>query len=555
MSYLWRLPTNSKSYNDYLQNMEYVNDVRYEISSQTRELVASNEQINDGLLEGIENLSGTVSEGFDQLSGKLGDIEDAVYSLNATFQWGFSNVLLSLGRLNDTITDLKTLMENPAKAWAYEQYFDARKAFLNGWHKESYELIQHAINGHGSNTGYKLEFRFHFLLGENLLGNGKNHEKDIVDPTAAERSFLDAARYSEKQFPQEAALAYLCASRSAYVQGKAKEALEHVQKARRLDARLLEAQFEASKVLCHLKRWPEANPVLKELFEIKPMYAIKALDDNDINTYTDNLTQTISDVTKSLQSEVDKLKNDLAEYLAVYTTAQAKLGVLKLPELHAVKDRIKEAEAEKFPDTLVGARTTRDRYREIIVLYKRVAEQQINILLTEGVKTHDDAVEKELIYASKEFSSAQYEHSEERDSFSGRYSKRGFKNGFFGMMALCILLIIAINVEANFTLNLFDILVYITQAVIMSLTIGAIASVTGLLLGFVRKIFSPRKSSYVRAKERSLKDLEKRKVQGKAMLESDIGILRELLSNFAVVQDIHKGIDSEVPTIRGIKIQ
>lgn len=39
----------NNSYADYLQNKEYVNDVSYELESNTRKLIASNEQIVTGI--------------------------------------------------------------------------------------------------------------------------------------------------------------------------------------------------------------------------------------------------------------------------------------------------------------------------------------------------------------------------------------------------------------------------------------------------------------------------------------------------------------------------
>lgn len=256
----------------------------------------------EGSLVGIHDLTEATESGFDELGIQIGYLTDVVAegftTLNETFRWGFSGILLSLGHLNDNINELKSLIENSSKVWAYEQYFDARKAFLNGWHRESSDLVQQAINGYGSNTGYKLEHRFHFLLGQNLLGNDKNADTSIIDPAKAEEAFLNAARYSVEHFPKDTALSYLCASRSAYVRGSAASALEYANRALALDQNLLEAHFQRAKLFCHRGAWQDAEPDLKNLFHKDAVWAVKAADDGDIRKYEGGLNSAIALVTR-----------------------------------------------------------------------------------------------------------------------------------------------------------------------------------------------------------------------------------------------------------------
>ena len=73
-----------------------------EVSRQTRELIASNRDLTIGNIQ----IGDAVSEGFDRLSWALGEISGELSELNATFHWGFGQVIAQLGHMNDTLAEL-----------------------------------------------------------------------------------------------------------------------------------------------------------------------------------------------------------------------------------------------------------------------------------------------------------------------------------------------------------------------------------------------------------------------------------------------------------------
>jgi hypothetical protein len=192
-----------------------------------RAVEASSERVSNAIGRQTEILEGSlnsISDGIDELNSSLGDIASA---LNA----GFSEMILLQGRMADSLEQLVVLVANPSLTWALEQFTLARDEVRRGLFLEAMESIQRAIGGYGSNAGYKTEFRFHGLLGVLQLGEFEDHPLEIVDPKAAEASFLYAAKLCQKDEPIECAKMFRLASRAAYLDKNANLALQHAKNA------------------------------------------------------------------------------------------------------------------------------------------------------------------------------------------------------------------------------------------------------------------------------------------------------------------------------------
>ena len=203
------------SYLDYLQAKSFEQGLRSEISKQTRALIATNEQLQREHISVTRSLSATVSDGFEQLSFDLQGVRQDLAEINSTLNWGFSELLTAVGRVNDSLNDLIKISKTPAQIWAYEQFEIAREAYRKELYDEAIEQLDRAIGGHGSNAGYKLEYRFHYLLGTIQLGSFRNNSPEIVNLAQAESAFLNAARYARMDEPMEAGRAFLAAGWSA----------------------------------------------------------------------------------------------------------------------------------------------------------------------------------------------------------------------------------------------------------------------------------------------------------------------------------------------------
>lgn len=215
-------------------------------------------------------------------------ISSGISELNATFHWGFGQVIASLGHMNDTLDELVKIAKTPVQTVAFNHFEIARDAFRQGLYQECLEELDKAIAGDHTSAGYKLEWRFHQLLGTVRLGFADG-DLALVDLAKAEESFLLAARYGKTDYPSDAGWAMLSAGWAAYCQGKMTEALAHSEQAMTLHPRLGEAFFQAAKVRMYLGLVDAALPVLSRAIDLDRFYALKAAGDGDFQKYDDRL--------------------------------------------------------------------------------------------------------------------------------------------------------------------------------------------------------------------------------------------------------------------------
>lgn len=295
----------SLSYADYLKlesQKRVINNLKkieYEISRETRDIIASNEQLARENIHAIEAST-------DHIVQELSSIRGGIEELTSIFQWGFTELLIEVGHLKDELNALIKIAKTPAQTWAYNQFDIARDAYDKQLYPEALECLERAINGLGDNPGYKLEYRFHYLQGLIRLGSLKNYDPEILDLLKAENSFINAARYAKQDYPKEAARAHLSAGWAAYCQNKLGAARDYTRQAFTLNSELGEAFFQAAKIEMHLKKPHHALPFLQKAVEIDRNYTLKALDDDDFKEYESRVTQLFKDLNKEAQERAKK---------------------------------------------------------------------------------------------------------------------------------------------------------------------------------------------------------------------------------------------------------
>jgi formylglycine-generating enzyme required for sulfatase activity/tetratricopeptide (TPR) repeat protein len=331
---------NRLTYTEYMLAHDFVEDIMsttnaaskrlsMDISSQTRDVVASNEaltahnirateiaagQIRDAMNSGFGKLSSTAQNGFTRLSYDMQELSSGVSELNATFHWGFGQMLASMGHMNDTLAELIKIAKTPTQTAAYEQYEIARDAFRQGLFLECLESLDKAISGDHTSSGYKLEWRFHQMKGTLRLGF-VNGDMTLVDLPAAEESFTLAARYAKTDFPDHAAHAYLSAGWAAYCQGQTKKGLAHTEQALAIMPDLGEALFQAAKVRMALGDVESALPLLDKAIDVDRLYMLKAAGDGDFQRHDEQLRGFLDAMRKEkYQQAVPRVRGALEKF-------------------------------------------------------------------------------------------------------------------------------------------------------------------------------------------------------------------------------------------------
>lgn len=329
-SYVWG---SSKSYLDYLQDKNYLNDLNkdnralvMDVRKDLRELAFDqNTLINKGFelmqlpmeelrdlnygigeiaaeqAETRELIAKTLDAGIERVSYDLkklkANFEKGVGELNATFQWCCSNLLSELGGMKDSISELIKLVKSPMQTAALEHFNNARTAFENELYPEAMEELHAAINGvPGVSAGYKMEWRVYQLLGLIRLGFD-GCDISMVNLAEAEENFLKAARYAKSQDENDAAQCLMSAGWTAYCQGSFDNAILHLNKAVELNEALWEAWFLLGKI--HgAKQDSTAFEYLRKAARRDPLYILKAISDENYTWDENGLKKCIDQVKK-----------------------------------------------------------------------------------------------------------------------------------------------------------------------------------------------------------------------------------------------------------------
>jgi tetratricopeptide (TPR) repeat protein len=315
----------SLKYKDYLQLASFEEGITSQISKSSREIIGSNEEVarqnarisslnTSATQKAMQELTGSVTEGFEQISYDLGRISNELRDLttvttegfadiSATLNWGFSELIFESRQMNASLKDLIKLAQTPGKNWNYEQFNDAREAMRRELFEDALECITKAIEGDSNHGGFKLEFRFHMLLGQLRLGSRENHG-DIVDLPKAEAAFLEAAKYARMDHPADAAKAMLGAGWAAYCQGNVERGLSHTDKSLELSKPFFEGEYQRSKFLMHQGEVRQGLEILKRCIRADRRYALKAAGDGDFVRHNSELNQCLDQVRHEADKEI-----------------------------------------------------------------------------------------------------------------------------------------------------------------------------------------------------------------------------------------------------------
>jgi tetratricopeptide (TPR) repeat protein len=358
-TYLYDWTRTSKlSYGDFLRAKQFERSIRYAIDNQTKELVATNRQLTD---RGIEILTEDIDRGFTMISEDISAVGDAVRDaadyIMSTLNWGFSEVLISLGHMNDSLTELIKLARTPSQTWAFEQFEIARDEFRRALYPESLESVRRASEGHGSNIGYKTEFRFHFLLGTILLGNYKNSSPEIVDTRRAEDAFLAAARYAEADFPTEAGNALICAGRAAYSQSDIQRAIDHTRRGLKLAPLHSDGMYQLARTLFLDGQTDESCKWLVDAIMLNVDHAVCATGDIDFLANRNFLNLVLTSARNKCEARFKRVFANYGksvEAIEGFSFRETNARVLLADRLSELNEVREAAEADVAPRTIVG---------------------------------------------------------------------------------------------------------------------------------------------------------------------------------------------------------
>jgi tetratricopeptide (TPR) repeat protein len=315
-NYMW-----GESWHEYLQRSTITNDLTTAQQESSRAMIGAISDQTASILMGIESSTRVVSEGiyagFSMLGGQMEMIGQEISGLNASFQWGFAQMIAQMGGMSASLQELIEIARTPVQTWAYNQFEIARENFRKGLYTNCLKRLDKAINGDQTSAGYEEDWRFHQMIGVVRLGFF-GCETKLIDLAQAEQAFLLAAGYAKVDEPQEAARAFLSAGWSAFVRGELPVALRHTEQAIALDANLTEALFQAAKIQMASGAPRRALSVLRKAIDQVPTYVVKAAADGDFRRHEEDLNSFYKavrqEVFTALAPMVEQVLNETVEW-------------------------------------------------------------------------------------------------------------------------------------------------------------------------------------------------------------------------------------------------
>jgi len=267
------------TYTDYLQHRQFHDHMVIALSDERRALITAADRIGNAQIARLEAIEAGQSEAAAAIVMSVSALENATRDgfdrVGSMLDWGFSQLILEAKQSNELLEQIAHAVQQPTRTWAEEWYRHAVDQQRQDLYEEALQSVEWAINGHGSNTGFATDHRYHFLLGIIRLGSPRNHSPRVVDPAQAEEAFFTAARYARRDFPSEAAKALMCAARAAYVQGQFDRAVRHAEEGLQF-ANFAGLRYELARALLKVDRVADAEQHLQWAIRLDKWLLLKA---------------------------------------------------------------------------------------------------------------------------------------------------------------------------------------------------------------------------------------------------------------------------------------
>jgi hypothetical protein len=272
-------PGSGLTYNQYLQANSFFRDIsgkvevskdtnKAKLNEQTKELIASNEQLSSNIELGFHSVSNTLTWGFNLIERGLNNIDSSIVSLQADFNYNMG-LLIEQVQINnkilltliDKIDGISKILEKPTLTQAREFYHIGCDRLAKGLLDKALEAFLEAEKKNDA------DFFTQFAIGKLYL-YGIDEDDNVFDSEKAKKHLLDAARYAKAEtsvdpsFSRFAAEALFHASIAVYTQTGDEVArnnknveIKLLNEARALSSEALEIYPQLTECIYHLAKY------------------------------------------------------------------------------------------------------------------------------------------------------------------------------------------------------------------------------------------------------------------------------------------------------------
>jgi len=124
--------------NEYYHTIQLGKDIKKQtniINNQTKAMIASQIASTNAIISSQER----ISEGIDVVACGIDRVEQGIYELKATFEWGISEVVWQIEQNRAVLKDILEVLMAPLDTQAKERRKRAEEAYANGWVEDAEE--------------------------------------------------------------------------------------------------------------------------------------------------------------------------------------------------------------------------------------------------------------------------------------------------------------------------------------------------------------------------------------------------------------------------------
>lgn len=236
------------------------------ISGQTERIVEAQLKAADRIIVSQDRIADELSE----ISSELLDISWSIEEIQATLDWGFSEVIWQLELQTEVLKNILETIQAPLDTQAKELKKRAEEAYRNKWIDDALEDFLE------SEKKNRYDFTIHQSLGNIYLFHKKN-------PGKALEYYEKAVKYAIPCSPYHNSLALLHIGLIKYLQEDFQKAYEATLEAIKLSPDFGEAHYQHAQYCAILGKHDEAIEHLWEAIKVNRHYCVKVGSEKDFS--------------------------------------------------------------------------------------------------------------------------------------------------------------------------------------------------------------------------------------------------------------------------------
>ena len=405
-------PSSGLTWSQYLQAESFVRDVRGSIdtsrstmrsaiSSQTRSLVASNEQLANRFGRAFDQMSGRLEMGLRAIEQGIGSVADAIEAFHADFTYSF-NLLVEQMRIQngllvalvDKLDAIHNTLKSPTATKAREFYQIGCERMARGLLDKAMESLQRSAELNDT------DFFTQFQIGK-LYVYGIDDDDNVVDLAKGKAHLLEAARYGKAEasadpsFLRLAAQACLHASIAVYASiddgGQNQRGADLLKEADSLASRALQYDLELGEAFYHRAKYsallkdPSTTTLLRSAVQLDRDYAVKGDLDPAFEGCRPQVAQLLErlrdDVRSQAEEQVRRTRSTRQEALNWELNSQQLASLLADAEQHwaTAQSNARYGTYFGFLDSITAARRAADQFGELAATRRTEEEQALSV--------------------------------------------------------------------------------------------------------------------------------------------------------------------------------